>query len=91
MGLLLLLLAFGPLQSFSQKLISGKVISAKDQTPIPGVSIVVKGTQAGTSSNTEGSFAINAKKAMCYYLVELILKQQKWKWAKLQVILLALN
>lgn len=62
MGLLLLLLAFGPLQSFSQKLISGKVISAKDQTPIPGVSIVVKGTQAGTSSNTEGSFAINAKK-----------------------------
>jgi TonB-linked SusC/RagA family outer membrane protein len=61
-GLLLLLWAFAPLQSFSQKLISGKVISAKDQTPIPGVSIVVKGTPVGTSSNAEGVFAINAKK-----------------------------
>ena len=50
-----------PFSSFAQKLISGKVLSAADRSGIAGVSVIVKGTKAGTSTNAEGSFVINAK------------------------------
>jgi TonB-linked SusC/RagA family outer membrane protein len=59
---LLLCLVVLPFCAFSQKLISGKVLSAKDQSPVPGVSVLVKGTNLGTSTNADGLFAINAKK-----------------------------
>lgn len=45
---------------FAQKQISGKVISLSDATPIPGVTVQVKGTKKGTSTNAEGTFLINA-------------------------------
>jgi TonB-linked SusC/RagA family outer membrane protein len=38
--------------------ITGKVTSASDGTPIPGVSVVVKGTSSGTSTNSEGAFVL---------------------------------
>ncbi len=41
--------------------ITGKVISAKGEA-LPGVSIVVKGTKRGTSTEVDGSFKINADK-----------------------------
>ncbi|MFY7910594.1 MAG: TonB-dependent receptor domain-containing protein [Emticicia sp.] len=41
--------------------ISGKVISVKGET-LPGVSIVVKGTKRGTSTEVDGSYKINASK-----------------------------
>src|SRR5688572_28364604 len=59
MGPVIILLL--PLLSFAQKTISGKVVSMKDQAPLPGVSIIVKGTKTGAASNAEGLFAINAK------------------------------
>src|SRR5215831_12993364 len=57
----ILLLISLPFFSMSQKLISGKIISSKDQGPIPGVTVVIKGTNKGTSSNIEGQFVVNAK------------------------------
>ena len=39
--------------------ITGKVISADDNQPLPGVSIVVKGTSSGTTSNADGTYSIN--------------------------------
>jgi hypothetical protein len=36
----------------------GKVISAEDDMPVPGVSIVVKGTNSGVVSDSEGNFKI---------------------------------
>lgn len=36
--------------------ISGKVSSAEDDSPIPGVSVVVKGTTNGTTTNINGEF-----------------------------------
>jgi TonB family protein len=50
----------GVVQSFStnQKVINGKVISAEDGTPLPGVNIVVKGTFVGTVSNMEGNYQL---------------------------------
>src|SRR5689334_21471004 len=50
-----------PFLSVSQKLIAGKIISSKDHSPIPGVSVVIKGSTKGTSSNIDGQFVINAK------------------------------
>ncbi|NII23901.1 SusC/RagA family TonB-linked outer membrane protein [Pseudoflavitalea sp. X16] len=55
-----LLLAL-PLLSLAQKPVSGKVISVKDQTPVQGVSVFVKGSTTGTSTTADGSFLINAK------------------------------
>ncbi|MCY7356145.1 MAG: SusC/RagA family TonB-linked outer membrane protein, partial [Rudanella sp.] len=40
--------------------ITGKVTSAEDGTPIPGASIVVKGTSRGTNSDASGNFRIQA-------------------------------
>jgi len=55
-----LLLAL-PFISFAQQPVSGKVISAKDQSPIAGVSVVVKGTSTGTSTGGDGGFSLVAK------------------------------
>ncbi|MBS1603816.1 MAG: SusC/RagA family TonB-linked outer membrane protein [Bacteroidetes bacterium] len=59
-GILLLILLF-PLFTFAQKAITGHVLSKADQSPIAGVSVVIKGTRIGTSTAVDGSFAIKAK------------------------------
>ena len=41
------------------KTISGRVTSAEDGTPIPGVSVSVKGTTLGTVTNIDGEFELN--------------------------------
>ena len=52
-------LFFGVSTIFAQtKQISGKVTSAEDGTPIPGVSVVVKGTTNGTTTNFDGEFTL---------------------------------
>jgi TonB-dependent SusC/RagA subfamily outer membrane receptor len=48
------------ISSFSQQ-ISGVVTSAKDGDPLPGVSIVIKDSSVGTSSDVDGKFSIAAK------------------------------
>lgn len=47
--------------SFAQEKITieGVVISAEDNIPIPGVSVVEKGTQNGTNTNFDGEFVLN--------------------------------
>lgn len=40
--------------------ITGRVVSGKDQQPIPGVNLVVKGTQQGTTTDANGNFTLNA-------------------------------
>lgn len=59
--LLLLIIAscFAAVSLFAQtKQISGKVSSADDGSPIPGVSVVVKGTTNGTTTNIDGEFTL---------------------------------
>ncbi len=47
--------------SYAQdKRLTGKVVGADNQG-IPGVSIVIKGTRTGTTSDASGNFAINSK------------------------------
>jgi TonB-linked SusC/RagA family outer membrane protein len=45
--------------AFAQKTVTGSVTSAKDNQPINGASILVKGTNVGTASSPTGIFSIN--------------------------------
>jgi len=54
------LLLLGTLLFAQNRTITGKVMSSKDNTPVPGATISVKGTSHGTSSLTDGSFSIAA-------------------------------
>ncbi|WP_461050771.1 SusC/RagA family TonB-linked outer membrane protein [Spirosoma arcticum] len=38
--------------------VTGRVISGKDQQPIPGVNILIKNTQAGTTTDANGNFSL---------------------------------
>jgi len=50
-----------PFLAFAQKAFVGKVISTTDQTPIPGATIIIKGSKIGTSTAVDGTFSIKAK------------------------------
>ena len=44
--------------AFQQKLVTGKVTDTKDQ-PLPGVTVVIKGTTQGTVTNADGVFSLS--------------------------------
>ncbi|MBC7919748.1 MAG: TonB-dependent receptor plug domain-containing protein, partial [Ferruginibacter sp.] len=56
-GILALL---GGTGSFAQNRVTGTVTSVADNTPLPGVSVLVKGTTTGTSTDATGKYAIAA-------------------------------
>ncbi|WP_299668034.1 TonB-dependent receptor [uncultured Polaribacter sp.] len=62
--LLLLLMLFSTITMLhAQEInIKGIVTSADDNSPLPGVSILVKGTTKGTSTDFDGGYAINVNK-----------------------------
>lgn len=53
-----LFLVFVSASARAQINVSGTVISADDQQPLPGVSIVVKGSSAGTTSTADGTYKL---------------------------------
>ena len=43
----------------AEREISGKIVSAEDKNPLPGVTIIVKGNNTiGTATDTEGKFKL---------------------------------
>ncbi|HET8736928.1 MAG TPA: carboxypeptidase-like regulatory domain-containing protein, partial [Pricia sp.] len=52
-----LFLLFGV--SISAQTVSGTVIASEDGMPLPGVSVVLKGTSTGTSTDFDGNYSIN--------------------------------
>jgi TonB-linked SusC/RagA family outer membrane protein len=48
-------------QEPSIRIITGKVIFADDNQPVPGANIVIKGTTNGTVTNANGEFSIDVK------------------------------
>lgn len=57
-----LLLLLGAAPAFAQqKKITGTVTDEKSQTPLPGVTVVIKGTNRGTATAPAGTFSIDAK------------------------------
>lgn len=56
---LTLLLAFVVQFSFAQeKTVSGNVVSAEDLLPLPGVNVIVVGTQRGTQTDFDGNYSL---------------------------------
>lgn len=45
----------------ADKTVTGKVVSSEDNTAIPGVSIIVKGTTTGTNTDADGNFKLTVK------------------------------
>ncbi len=44
--------------AMAQRTLSGKIVSGEDQSPLPGVNIVVKGTTNGTISDASGMYSL---------------------------------
>ncbi len=44
----------------AQQIFTGQVVSATDQSPVSGASIILKGTKSGTSTGYDGKFSIRA-------------------------------
>jgi TonB-dependent starch-binding outer membrane protein SusC len=42
-----------------ERVVSGKVTSQEDGSPLPGVNVVVKGTTMGTATDADGSFSLS--------------------------------
>ena len=59
--ILCLLLIFNLLASAQKIQITGKVVTAKDSQPLPGVTIIIKNTTIGTVSDVSGKFSITAQ------------------------------
>jgi TonB-linked SusC/RagA family outer membrane protein len=56
---LLVLLLFAGLQvAFAQRTITGRVTKTTDGTPLPGVTVVVKGTTTGNITDADGKYTI---------------------------------
>ncbi|MGD2034715.1 MAG: carboxypeptidase-like regulatory domain-containing protein, partial [Bacteroidales bacterium] len=54
-------LSFLGFNAFAQDIqITGKVTSAEDGSSLPGVSVTVKGTTTGTSTNIDGDYSLSA-------------------------------
>jgi iron complex outermembrane receptor protein len=58
---LIIMLLIVSVPAFAQT-ISGKVTASTDGQPLPGVSIVVKGTSQGTTTDASGKYSISASK-----------------------------
>jgi len=59
---LLFFLLMLPLTVLAQATVEGVVVDSKSNAPIPGVNIVVQGTQSGVSSDIDGKFKIGKLK-----------------------------
>mgnify|MGYP002777677406 CR=1 FL=1 len=59
-GLLLsiVMLMFGLVSYAQDRRVTGRVTTAEDNTPLPGVSVVVQGTQRGTNTGPDGTYTL---------------------------------
>ena len=45
-------------QGFAQKVITGKIVDAKTNEPLPAAHVIIKGTYKGTIANADGEFSL---------------------------------
>jgi TonB-linked SusC/RagA family outer membrane protein len=62
LNILLVLLLFSGMQLLAQRTITGKVTSADDGLGIPGVTVVVKGTNSGALTDMDGKYQLTVTK-----------------------------
>ncbi|OYU82186.1 MAG: SusC/RagA family TonB-linked outer membrane protein [Flavobacterium sp. BFFFF1] len=56
---LLIFLLLLPIAAFAQGTLSGKVTDQASGQPLPGVNVVIQGTQNGTSTDMDGNFSLS--------------------------------
>ena len=54
-----LMLVFTTLAFSQERVITGKITSGEDGSPLPGASVVVKGTTTGTITDVDGNFTLS--------------------------------
>jgi TonB-linked SusC/RagA family outer membrane protein len=54
----LLLFVFAAFAQAQQRTVSGSIKSGEDQTPLPGVNVIVRGTNTGTITDADGTFSL---------------------------------
>ena len=59
-GCICSILLFMFTNGYSQKAISGKITSGTDNLPLSNISVTVKGTSTGVTSNNDGTYSIKA-------------------------------
>ena len=84
LALLLFVLAYGT--SFAQLSVSGKVSDAA-KMPIPGVSVLLKGTSTGTTTNADGDFKIQTSASNAVLIISSIGYASKEVVVKNQTVL----
>ncbi|MFD2787707.1 SusC/RagA family TonB-linked outer membrane protein [Hymenobacter rubripertinctus] len=57
------LLATGALHAQTTRQITGRILSAGDQATLPGVTVLIKGTTQGVSTNGDGTFTLTTTEA----------------------------
>ena len=57
----LIIFACAHFSSFAQQNVTGKVLSSKDQVPLPGVTVNVVGTSTTVTTKNDGAFTITVK------------------------------
>ncbi|HUQ65540.1 MAG TPA: carboxypeptidase-like regulatory domain-containing protein, partial [Flavitalea sp.] len=58
--LLLMVVLVAGISAWAQRQVSGRVTDARDNSPLPGVSVNVKGTNTGTTTDENGQYRIAA-------------------------------
>lgn len=67
-GIILLLLCFCLEVCLAQtRQISGLVTDKNDQSPLPGVTVIIKGSSTGTVSSVDGQYVIAAQKETYWF------------------------
>jgi iron complex outermembrane receptor protein len=55
-----------------EKTISGVITDEKDNAPLAGVSVMVKGTSIGTVTSAEGKFSLNVPSTAKFLVISLV-------------------
>ncbi len=87
---LTVILAFVPILLWGQnKAVTGTVTGAGDGMPLPGVTVLVKGTTQGTSTDFDGNYSIKVKEGtvLQFSYMGFTTKEVKVRGSKLNVIL----
>ena len=86
----LFLFTFAQRPLYAQQNVTGKVLSAKDQTPLPGVTVNVAGTSTATATGNDGSFTIKANNgaSLIFSFVGYLPKESKVNGSDMGTIIL---
>jgi TonB-linked SusC/RagA family outer membrane protein len=89
----LAIFALGHASGYAQQNISGKIVSAKDQSPLYGVTVHLSNSKRGVTTENDGSFSISAEvgNTLNFSLVGYLSKSIKITGANLGTISLEAN